>query len=66
MLQFLHVLQAWVTSRRDDEAGAVAIEYGLLAGLIALAIVAGAGVLGGGLNTMFDEIGTYLDGLAIP
>ncbi len=66
MLHFLHVLQAWVTSRRDNEDGAVAIEYGLLAGLIALAIVVGAGILGGGLNTMFTNVGNYVQGLPIP
>ena len=66
MMQFLHVLQAWVASRRDNETGAVAIEYGLLAGLIALAIVVGAGVLGTGLNTMFTNVGNFVQGLPIP
>jgi pilus assembly protein Flp/PilA len=37
----------------NDEEGASAIEYGLLVGLIALAIVAGATLLGQGINTMF-------------
>lgn len=39
-----------------DEEGAVAIEYGLLATLIALAIVVGAGLVGTSLNTMFTDI----------
>lgn len=39
-----------------DEQGATAIEYGLLAGLIAAAIVVGAGDLGGALNTLFEKI----------
>jgi len=43
-----------------DETGATAIEYGLIASLIAVAIVAGAGALGGGLNTMFTNISTSL------
>ena len=37
----------------NDEEGASAIEYGLLVGLIALAIVAGATLLGTSINTMF-------------
>lgn len=66
MLDLFHVLRAWVTSRRDNEVGATAIEYGLLAALIALAIVVGAGVLGTGLNNMFTDIGNYVDGIPVP
>jgi pilus assembly protein Flp/PilA len=39
-----------------DESGATAIEYGLIAALIALAIVAGAGTLGNNLDTQFNTI----------
>ena len=39
-----------------DESGATAIEYGLIAALIALAIVAGATALGNAIGTMFNEI----------
>lgn len=39
-----------------DEEGAVAIEYGLLAVLVALGIVAGASALGTGLGTLFTNI----------
>ena len=39
-----------------DESGATAIEYGLIAALIALAIVAGAGALGNGLSDQFNTI----------
>ena len=37
-----------------DESGATAIEYGLIAALIALAIVAGAGALGNALDNQFN------------
>ncbi|MCF6100186.1 Flp family type IVb pilin [Mesorhizobium muleiense] len=40
-----------------DESGATAIEYGLIAALIALAIMVGAGQLGTALNTKFNVIG---------
>jgi pilus assembly protein Flp/PilA len=42
----------------NDESGAAAIEYALIAGLIALAIVGGAGALGKALGTKFDTIST--------
>ncbi|MDT3670299.1 MAG: Flp family type IVb pilin [Aromatoleum sp.] len=39
-----------------DEEGVTAIEYGLLASLIALAIITGATLLGGKLDAMFTFI----------
>lgn len=44
----------------NDEQGVTAIEYGLLAALIAVAIIAGAGLLGTNLNTMFNNIAARL------
>jgi pilus assembly protein Flp/PilA len=41
-----------------DESGATAIEYGLIAALIAVAIITGATTLGSNLNAKFDAIGT--------
>jgi pilus assembly protein Flp/PilA len=39
-----------------EELGATAVEYGLIAGLIAIAIVAGATLLGTNLNDAFTFI----------
>ena len=39
-----------------DESGATAIEYGLIATLISVAIIVGATALGGTLNTVFQGI----------
>ncbi|MEQ6474982.1 Flp family type IVb pilin [Comamonas sp. wu1-DMT] len=39
-----------------DEAGATAIEYGLIAGLIAVAIIATVGSIGQELKAYFDYI----------
>lgn len=39
-----------------DEEGATAIEYGLIAGLIAVAIVTTVGLLGDEINKTFDTI----------
>ena len=44
----------------QDESGATAIEYGLIAALIALAIIVGAGSLGNALNNEFSGIATTL------
>ena len=43
-----------------DESGATAIEYGLLAALIAVAIIATLRVLGTNLNARFDEVADAL------
>ncbi len=43
-----------------DESGATAIEYGLIAALISVAIIAGAGVVGTQLNTLFTNLGTKM------
>jgi pilus assembly protein Flp/PilA len=45
-----------------DESGATAIEYGLIAALIALAIITGATTLGNALNAKFTSIATTLTG----
>ena len=43
-----------------EEEGVAAIEYGLLAGLIAVMIIAGATIAGTSLNTLFANIGSQL------
>lgn len=48
-----------------DESGATAIEYGLIAALIAVAIIVGAGYLGNQLNTKFNAIGKKLNGVTV-
>ena len=44
-----------------DESGATAIEYGLIAALIAVGIIAAATSLGGGLSALFDRISGKLN-----
>lgn len=39
-----------------DESGATAIEYGLIAALISVALIGGATTLGGSLNTLFQDL----------
>jgi pilus assembly protein Flp/PilA len=40
-----------------DESGATAIEYALIAGLMATALIAAFGILGPELNSAFESIG---------
>ncbi|PLW75833.1 Flp family type IVb pilin [Cohaesibacter celericrescens] len=49
----------------NDESGATAIEYALLAGLIGVGIVSAASALKGNITSLFAEIGVELD-KAIP
>lgn len=44
-----------------DESGATAIEYGLIAALIAVAIIAGAGAVGSQLSEKFTGIASTLE-----
>ncbi len=43
-----------------DESGATAIEYGLIASLIGVAIIVGATALGTKLNTTFQKISSQM------
>ena len=44
----------------NDESGATAIEYGLIAALISVGIIAAATTLGNGLSGLFNGIGGKL------
>lgn len=44
----------------QDESGATAIEYGLIAALISVGIIAAATALGGNLSNLFNGIATKL------
>ncbi len=50
----------------NDESGATAIEYGLLAALVALGIAAGATALGTQLGALFTRISTRLAAAVFP
>ena len=46
----------------QDESGATAIEYGLIAALISVVIIGAVSLLGGTLNDVFTGINDCLDG----
>ena len=46
----------------NDESGATAIEYGMIAALISVAIITALGLIGGHLQTAFETIEQGLAG----
>ncbi len=54
-------LIALLGGMKRDEKGATAIEYGLIAALISVAIIAGASTLGGKLNNTFEHLSNCMD-----
>ena len=44
----------------EDESGATAVEYALLAAGIALAIIVGVQLIGGNLGDLFNEIASEI------
>jgi len=52
--------ETWVDESTRDETGATAVEYGLLAALIAVVMAVGAQFLGEQLSALFNFIGGSL------
>jgi pilus assembly protein Flp/PilA len=53
-------MKALIQRFKADEDGATAIEYGLIAALIAVAIIAAVRAVGGSLSSTFDAVDTEL------
>jgi len=47
---------------RSDEKGATAVEYGIMVALIAVVIIVAVTLLGGTLNTMFQQVKCQVGG----
>jgi pilus assembly protein Flp/PilA len=56
-------IRARIITLQKSERGASAVEYGLLVGLIAVAIIVTVGLLGDQLNTLFGTVETELSGV---
>lgn len=50
----------------QDESGATAIEYGLIAALISVVIIGVVATVGTNLTTVFTNIGTALEPKPVP
>ena len=48
-----------------DESGVTAIEYGLIAALVSLAIIAAATSLGTKIGDLFNRVGTKVDTVTV-
>ncbi len=57
-------MQNLVTRFIEDESGATAIEYGLIAALIAVALIGGATQLGKSLDDKFGDVASTLDSVS--
>lgn len=55
------VARRWPSRHQDDE-GATAVEYALLVGLIAVIIISSVTLLGGNIDSMFNDVATQLGG----
>ncbi len=53
-------MRAFISRLVKDESGATAIEYGLIAALIAVAIIATVTTVGTSLQTTFTSVATAL------
>jgi pilus assembly protein Flp/PilA len=51
-------MQKFLQNYAQDESGATAIEYGLIAALISITIIAAAGAIGGGIKSKFEKVET--------
>ena len=54
-------MRTFLSHFAQNDSGVTALEYGLIAALISLALVAGATVAGGAMNTIFNFIGGKLN-----
>ena len=50
----------------NDESGATAIEYGLIAGLISVVIIVAVTAVGDGLQEVFESVQTALGTVPVP
>lgn len=57
-MQAIHFIQKFAR----DEEGVTAIEYGLIAALIAVVIIASVTLVGNNLKTVFTSVATALSG----
>ena len=65
MLSKLILLQLKISSFFKREDGATAIEYAIIAGLIAVVIIGGATFLGEEISGLFDKIATKLESIPV-
>ncbi|MBP5981599.1 MAG: Flp family type IVb pilin [Halomonas sp.] len=63
-MKIVTFLYSYLATLHRDAKGASAIEYAIIAGLIAVALIVGIGLLTGGLGDFFEAIQSTLSGAA--
>lgn len=56
------IMIKFLSKVRSNEEGATAIEYGLIAALIAIALIASLTAVGGSLSTIFTTVSSKVSG----
>ena len=56
----------FITSFIEDQSGATAIEYGLIAALVSVAAIGAMTSLGNSLGSIFNEVSSQLDSSITP
>ena len=59
-------MQNFITRFKNDESGATAIEYGLIAALISVGIITAATSLGSNISDKFDTVATAVGTAGVP
>lgn len=54
-------MKKFISKFMSDESGATAIEYGLIAALIAVVIIAAVTALGGNIASTFDKVAAEME-----
>ena len=57
-------MRSIIRKLRADEEGVTALEYGLIAALIAVVIIAAVGFLGTSVSKAFSRVGSAVNGAA--
>lgn len=65
-LMYIHTAFRHHLGQRLNDRGVTSVEYALLVVLIAFVMGVGALALGGGLSTLFSNIGATLSGTTVP
>ena len=55
-------MKKFLNKVRENESGATAIEYGLIAALIAVVLISSLGLLGNNISTSFNKIAIGVSG----
>jgi pilus assembly protein Flp/PilA len=59
-------MRTFIQMLKNDRKGATAIEYGLIAGLVAVVIIGGVTAVGGKLSNLFNNVSAAIPDSAAP